>query len=227
MAEHHTFTSMVNELSFNDAFVSSFSMIMVSELGDETFIIAAIMAMRHSRVVVLGGALSALVIMTILSTALGLVVPKLITRNTVCRLAGVLYFFFGCRLCFIAYRSNPNETAAKEFEELEDKMDSGSKNKNKVNRFFSYFCTPIFVEAFILTFLAEWGDRSQVTTIALATHKNPIGVTVGASIGHAICTGLAVVAGRLLANKISQRTVAFSGGLLFFVFSAHSFYSAE
>lgn len=162
-----------------------------------------------------------------LSTALGLVVPKLITRNTVCRLAGVLYCFFGMRLCYIAYRSDPSETAAKEFEELEDKIDAGAPPKSKFRRMIARFCTPIFVEAFILTFLAEWGDRSQVTTIALATHKNPIGVTVGASIGHAICTGLAVLGGRFLANKISQRTVALSGGLLFFIFSAHSFYSAK
>lgn len=32
----------------------------------------------------------------------------------------------------------------------------------------SLFFSPIFVQAFVLTFLAEWGDRSQITTIALA-----------------------------------------------------------
>ena len=33
--------------------------------------------------------------------------------------------------------------------------------------FFSFFLGPIFVQAFILTFLGEWGDRSQISTIAL------------------------------------------------------------
>lgn len=39
--------------------------ILVTELGDETFIIAAIMAMRHPRAVVYIGAMSALVSMTV------------------------------------------------------------------------------------------------------------------------------------------------------------------
>ncbi|KAL0827390.1 hypothetical protein Bca101_051068 [Brassica carinata] len=43
-----------------DAMFSSFSMILVTEIGDETFIIAALMAMRHPKATVLSGALSAL-----------------------------------------------------------------------------------------------------------------------------------------------------------------------
>jgi hypothetical protein len=55
----------------------------------------------------------------VLSTALGLVVPGLISRHTIARCAGVLYTFFGCRLMYIGYKADPNETAAAEFEELE------------------------------------------------------------------------------------------------------------
>ena len=39
--------------------------ILATELGDETFIIAAIMAMRHSRLVVYAGAMAALLTMTV------------------------------------------------------------------------------------------------------------------------------------------------------------------
>lgn len=53
--------------SFVQGFVASLSMIIVSELGDKTFFIAAIMAMRHPRALVFGGAISALILMTVLS----------------------------------------------------------------------------------------------------------------------------------------------------------------
>lgn len=57
----------VVSLGFVHAFVASLSVIIVSELGDKTFFIAAIMAMRHSRITVFTGAISALALMTVLS----------------------------------------------------------------------------------------------------------------------------------------------------------------
>jgi putative Ca2+/H+ antiporter (TMEM165/GDT1 family) len=36
--------------------------------------------------------------------------------------------------------------------------------------------------------------------------QNVYGVAIGGSLGHAICTGIAVVGGRLLAQRISVRT---------------------
>jgi putative Ca2+/H+ antiporter (TMEM165/GDT1 family) len=84
--------------------------------------------------------------------------------------------------------------------------------------------SPVFIEAFVLIFLAEWGDRSQITTIALATHKNPYGVAIGGILGHTFCTSLAVAGGRIVAMKISPRTVSFVGGILFFGFALHALY---
>lgn len=206
-----------------DAFFASLSMILVSEIGDETFIIAALMAMRHPKSIVLSGALSALIVMTVLSTGLGRIVPNLISRKHTNNAATVLYLFFGLRLLYIAWRSDPKSSQKKEMEEVEEKLEAG-QGKSMYRRLFSRFCTPIFLESFILTFLAEWGDRSQITTIALATHKNAVGVAVGATLGHTICTSVAVVGGSMLASKISQRTVATIGGLLFLGFSLSSFF---
>lgn len=209
---------------FADATFSSLSMILVSEIGDETFIIAALMAMRHPRSIVLSGALSALIIMTIVSTGLGVIVPNLISQKLINKVAVGLYTFFGIRLLYIAWSADKNSTPQKELEEVEEKLEGGVQKKNIVRRIFSRFCTPIFLESFILTFLAEWGDRSQIATIALAMHKNPFGVTIGAIVGHSICTSLAVVGGRLLALRISQRSVATVGGCLFLCFALSSYF---
>ncbi|CAD5172137.1 unnamed protein product [Musa acuminata subsp. malaccensis] len=153
-------------LGLFDAFFASLSMIIVSEIGDETFIIAALMAMRHPKSIVLSGALMALVVMTVLSTGLGRIVPNLISRkHTNSAATAVLYAFFGLRLLYIAWRSDSKTSQKKEMEEVEEKLESG-QGKSTLRRFFSRFCTPIFLESFILTFLAEWGDRSQIATIA-------------------------------------------------------------
>lgn len=55
--------------------------------------------------------------------------------------------------------------------------------------------------SFTMTFLAEWGDRSQIATIALAAAKDPYGVTLGGVLGHSLCTGMAVIGGRMLATR--------------------------
>lgn len=62
-----TTESPMNDLGFTHAFIASLSVIIVSELGDKTFFIAAIMAMRHSRIVVFTGAILALIVMTVIS----------------------------------------------------------------------------------------------------------------------------------------------------------------
>ena len=56
-------------------------MILVSEIGDKTFFIAAILAMRNNKLVVFIAALAALYLMTILSALLGWVVTTFIPRE--------------------------------------------------------------------------------------------------------------------------------------------------
>lgn len=89
--------------------------------------------------------------------------------------------------------------------------------------FFGAENLQVFTQAFTLTFLAEWGDRSQIATIALASSQNPFGVVIGGLLGHAFCTGMAVIGGRMLAARISEKTVAIIGGVLFLFFAVTSF----
>ena len=72
MINDDPYADLVNQKGLIDrgfihAFVASISVIIVSELGDKTFFIAAIMAMRHARTTVFFGAISALFLMTVLS----------------------------------------------------------------------------------------------------------------------------------------------------------------
>lgn len=214
--------------SIGEALYGSFFMILATEMGDETFIIAAVMAMRHPKITVLGGALAALYIMTVLSAGLGIVLPNLISQSTVHSCATVLYTFFGCRLMWIGARGEV-EDKDEEFEEVENTLkDAASKeHRGLVRRFFSKMLTPIFLEALMLTFLAEWGDRSQIATITLAAHLNPIGVILGAMAGHSICTSLAVFGGEWLGKRISARIVAFVGGFLFLAFALINFFTSD
>jgi len=75
-----------------------------------------------------------------------------------------------------------------------------------------------------MTFLGEWGDRSQITTIALAIEGYPWLVFVGGFLGHACCTTLAVLGGKFLAKKISEKKVNICGGVLFLIFGLHNLF---
>ena len=50
-------------------------------------------------------------------------------------------------------------------------------------------------------------DRSQLATVILAAREDVYGVCVGGILGHALCTGLAVIGGRIIATRISVKTV--------------------
>ena len=62
-------------------------------------------------------------------------------------------------------------------------------------------------------------DRTQFATIALAAANNPVGVTLGAIAGHTICAAIAVIGGKLIAERISEQSVTRLGGLLFLLFA--------
>lgn len=224
--------SEVDPDDFGTAFMASFLMIVVSEIGDKTFFIAAVMAMRNARLTVFLGAISALALMTVLSTALGYAVPNLISRSYTRILAILLFGFFGFKMLWDAYKMDAdeseleevsNELESKERERQDDAMERGGSSpadrKKSWKHYATYFFSPIMIECMTLTFLAEWGDRSQIATIALAAAQNPYGVTIGAIIGHSICTGLAVIGGRMLATRISVRSVTIIGGVLFLLFA--------
>ncbi|CAF1172796.1 unnamed protein product [Adineta ricciae] len=238
---------------FIHAFIASISVIVVSELGDKTFFIAAIMAMRHSRLIIYTGAMGALGTMTILSALLGNIVTKFVPRLYTYYISSVLFAGFGVKMLRDGYLMSPDEgteeyeevqqevekaestddlelgggTAANSSSQSQQRSQSVSKQKNTLSKLtilLRRYVSPIFIQAFIMTFLAEWGDRSQITTIVLAASENLFGVIVGGTLGHGLCTGLAVLGGRFVAQRISPKTVTLIGGIVFLCFALSAFF---
>jgi len=226
-------------VGFWHAFVASVSVIIVSEIGDKTFFIAAIMAMRHSRLTVFAGALTALFLMTVLSSTLGWA-TQIIPRKFTYYASTILFALFGLKMLKEGYSMSPSEgqeeyeEALEDIKKREDELEKNletevmvtgdvetgqSRRRRSTVGVVVRFVSKIFIEAFTLTFLAEWGDRSQLTTIILAARENVAGVTLGGTLGHAICTGIAVLGGRIIAQRISVRTVTIIGGIVFLLFA--------
>lgn len=193
------------------AFTAGLLLITISELGDKTFFIAVILAMHHSRRLVLTGVVAALAVMTVLSVLLGQAVA-LLPQTYVNSAEIALFLGFGFKLLYDASRMSPQACSTdeqKEALEVVEQCDSKLQQKNS---------WVILLQVFTLTFLAEWGDRTQITTITLAAANHPVGVTLGAILGHTVCAAIAVLGGRMIAGRISERTITAVGGILFIVF---------
>lgn len=233
-------------------FWSSFAMIIVSEIGDKTFFIAAILAMKHSRFIVWFGAASALFIMTLLAVVFGSIILRIVPQEITHYGAGILFLIFAIKLLYEGNQMKGGE-ASEELREVEQELRDKEKEVNnkqmikkrkdkdielgdigynnndiddhndKIKKRSSRWNITILIRSFVMTFISEIGDRSQITTIVLAAHKSPYGVVVGASIGHAICTAIAVLGGKLLASRISEKNVTLIGGVLFLIFSFETF----
>ena len=85
------------------SFTTSFLAILVSQIGDKTFFIAMIWAMRYSKLLIFSGAFGALAIMTILSALFGKILPKLLSKFFTDLIVTVLFFYFGFKMLYDAY----------------------------------------------------------------------------------------------------------------------------
>jgi len=67
----------------------------------------------------------------------------------------------------------------------------------------------------------------QIATIGLAAATDVVGVTLGGMLGHAMCTGAAVLGGRHLSKYVSEKAVGILGGVLFLLFAFHAIWTGE
>ncbi|XP_011022583.1 PREDICTED: GDT1-like protein 1, chloroplastic isoform X2 [Populus euphratica] len=205
-------------------FASAFLLIFFSELGDKTFFIAALLAARNSAPIVFTGTFGALAVMTIISVVLGRtfhyvdeILPFRLgeTDLPVDDIAAVcLLVYFGVSTLIDATSSDglKAEDEQKEAElAVSELLGNGTGILAAANTIIS---------TFLLVFVAEWGDKSFFSTVALAAASSPLGVIGGALAGHGVATLIAVLGGSLLGTFLSEKAIAYIGGVLFLVFAA-------
>uniref|UniRef100_A0A1D1XDL6 GDT1 family protein n=1 Tax=Anthurium amnicola TaxID=1678845 RepID=A0A1D1XDL6_9ARAE len=205
-------------------FTAAFTLIFVSEIGDKTFFIAALLAMQYAKALVLLGSMGALALMTILSVVIGRIfqsVPaQFQTTLPIGEYAAVaLLIYFGLKSIKNAWELQPVvEKKSQEGPELGELVEAEELVKEKVAQKLT---SPLEIvsKSFSLIFFAEWGDRSMLATIALGAAQSPWGVASGAIVGHLVATSLAVLGGAFLANYISEKLVGYLGGVLFLIFA--------
>ncbi|CAJ1927547.1 unnamed protein product [Sphenostylis stenocarpa] len=205
-------------------FASAFLLIFFSELGDKTFFIAALLAARNTAGVVFIGTFGALAAMTLISVVLG---------RTFHYVDEILPFRFGetdlpiddiAAVCLLVYfgvstlldaSSSDGQKSDEEQKEAELAVSEFSGNGAGI-----LSAASTVASTFLLVFVAEWGDKSFFSTIALAAASSPLGVIAGALAGHGVATLLAVLGGSLLGTYLSEKVIAYIGGVLFLVFAA-------
>jgi Ca2+/H+ antiporter, TMEM165/GDT1 family len=191
-------------------FSQSLVAVTAAELGDKTFFITMILAMRHPRRWVFVGAYGALIAMTLLSVGFGQAAARL-PPNWVKIAAVVLFLGFGLKLLYDAWQMEGSGD--------DDEEQAALAAVERADRRLQGGVAAVVIEAFSLTFLAEWGDRTQFTTIMLATTNGPGGVALGGIIGHGICALLAVYCGQWICQYLSERFLMAFGGTLFVIFA--------
>ncbi|MEB3335169.1 MAG: TMEM165/GDT1 family protein [Cyanobacteriota bacterium] len=191
------------------AFGASLTAITLAELGDKTFFMALILATRHRGREVFIGAFAALTAVTLLSLGLGYGLRELLPPAVVPWLAALLFLAFGVKLLIDAQAMGAHE-AEEEEREAEEAV-SEAERRGRISGPWA-----VIWEAFVLVFLAELGDRTQFTTIFLATAPAFTfpGLLAGTLLGHGLVTWLAVGAGKWIGGRLSEKLLyRLSGGL--------------
>jgi len=197
------------------AFGSSLTAITLAELGDKTFFMALILAVRHRARWVFIGAFGALTAVTLISLGLGYGLRELLPQAVVPWLAAVLFLGFGIKLLLDA-QGMASDAAEEEAEEAEEVINAAETRRPLTTAW------AVIWEAFGLVFIAELGDRTQFTTIFMATAPAKVfsfaGLLAGTLLGHALVTWLAVGAGKWIGQRVNERLLYRLSGALFLVF---------
>ena len=184
------------------AFLLSFGVIFVAELGDKSQLMALAFATRYPAIPVLIGITLATALVHAVSVVIGAMLGAAIPTTAITVAAAVAFVAFGIwTLRGDELTEGDEERAAK-------------PARNVILAVGGAF------------FLAELGDKTMLATITLATSEGLFGTWLGSTLGMVAADALAIIVGQQLGARLPERAVRIGASVLFFGFAAALLYEA-
>ncbi len=178
------------------AFLLSFAVIFVAELGDKSQLMALAFATRYPPLTVLTGIGVATAIVHALSVGLGAALGAALPTRAISAVAAVAFLAFG------AWTLRGDRLTEEEQERAA-----------RPARYAVLSVGAVF-------FLAELGDKTMLATVTLAADHGWFGTWLGSTLGMVAADALAIVVGRVLGARLPERAIRIGAALAFFVFGA-------
>ncbi len=77
-----------------------------------------------------------------------------------------------------------------------------------------------FIPGFVLIFMTEWGDKTQIASALFATRYDTLTVFAGVMIALTLLSLTAVYSGRFISTRIDKKTMTRIAGILFILMGA-------
>ncbi|WP_328823511.1 TMEM165/GDT1 family protein [Metallococcus carri] len=183
-----------------------FATIFVVELPDKTFIATLVLSTRYKPLPVWIGVSLAFLVQTVVAVTAGGLISRL-PKTPVHVVVLILFLVAGILLIRSASHADEEEHEAEE--EFTAKASKDARGLKAVSA------------SFLVLFLAEWGDLSQLATAGFAAKQGqPVSVGIGAFAALALVSGLAAVLGRALLQRISLSMIRRAGGVICLILAA-------
>ncbi|WP_181779938.1 TMEM165/GDT1 family protein [Pseudonocardia pini] len=176
------------------AFLISFGVIFVAELGDKSQLMALTFATRYKTWPVLIGITIATSVVHLVSVAVGFGLGSALPTGWIALVAALAFFVFG------AWTLRGDSLS-------EDEQQKAGKAARSA-----------LIAVTVAFFLAELGDKTMLATITLATQHGWFGVWLGSTLGMVAADALAIVIGRQLGKRLPERTIRYGASVGFVVF---------
>jgi len=187
-----------------------FPIIFLGELPDKTMFASLVLATRGRPTAVWVGAAGAFVVHVVIAATVGVLLFRVVPHRVIEALvAGI---FFGGAL--LALREAGKARCEPEGRENLVETEVASQRRTVLT-------------AFIVIFIAEWGDLTQILTANLAVHyHSPLSVGIGALAALWTVAAIAVIGGKGMPRFVSVVTIRRATAVVLLCLAAFSAWSA-